>query len=232
MEEVVGGAGGVGAGPDADHAGRGDRPLQVVVLEEGVEHVADRHREDADQLLDVALGHAGDAAGLLEDPRDVDGRLRAQRGGLADHHRPNEAGGHEEELLELLVAPGVLLGELRDRLARLLNVVVEDDRSVGRHRRVGRVKRVRPVAVALQLEVGDDLGLEHGDDVGGARDAGAGPDLLGHAGATEDGAALQDERPEARFREVGARGQAVMPASDHDCVPGAHVDNRLAHSLD
>ena len=69
VEQVVGGARGVGAGPDADHAGRGDRALEVVVLEERVEHVADGHREDPDQLLDVALGHAGDAARLLEDAR-------------------------------------------------------------------------------------------------------------------------------------------------------------------
>ena len=182
--------------------------------------------------MDVALGHAGDATGFLEDPRDVDGSLRAEGRGLADHHRPNEAGGHEEEVLELLVARGVLLGELRDRLAGLVDVVVEDDRPVGRHRRVGGVERIGPVAVALQVEVGDDLGLEHRDDVGGARDPGAGPDLFGHAGAAEDGAALQDEGSEARVGEVRARGQAVMPASDHDRIPGAHLDNRLAHSLD
>ncbi len=117
VEKVVGGARGVGAGPDADDPGRGDRALQVVVLEEPVEHVADGHREDADQLLDVALGHARDAAGLLEDSRDVDRRLRAERRGLADHHRAHEVGGHEEQVLELLVAGGVLLGELGDRLA-------------------------------------------------------------------------------------------------------------------
>src|SRR6202012_1832883 len=59
VEEVVGGAGGVGAGPDADHAGRGDRALDRVVLEVLVEHVGDRHREHADQLVDGAGREAG-----------------------------------------------------------------------------------------------------------------------------------------------------------------------------
>ncbi len=219
VEKVVSGARGVGAGPDADDAGRGDRALEVVVLEERVEHVADGHREDPDQLLDVALGHAGDAPGLLEDARDVDRSLRAQRGGLADHHRPHEVGGHEEEVLELLVAGGVLLRELGDRLAGLADVVVEDDRAVGSHRGVGGVEGVRLVAVALQLEVVDDLRLEHRDDVGGARDAGAWPDLFGHARAAEDVATLEDERPEAGASEVGTGSQAVVPAADHDRVP-------------
>ena len=138
----------VGAGPDPDHAGRGDRALQVVVLEQAVEPVADRHREDADELLDVALGHPRDPARLLEDPGDVGGRLRAERRGLADHHRPDEVGGHEQQLLELAVVDRVLLAEAGDRLLGLDDVVVEDDRAVGGHRRVGGVERVGLVAVA------------------------------------------------------------------------------------
>ena len=67
------------------------------------------------------------------------------------------------------------------------------------------------VAVALQVEVRDDLGLQHRDHVGGARDAGAGPDLLGHAGAAEDLAALEVDHPQPGPGEVGAGVRPLWP---------------------
>ena len=53
-------------------------------------------------------------------------------------------------------------------------------------RGIGRVERDRPVAEVVQPQVGDDLRLQHRDDVGGPRDPGSRPDLLGHARAAED----------------------------------------------
>ena len=71
VEQVVGGARGVRAGPDADHAGRGDRALERVVLEPVVEQVGDRHREDADQVVDVAAAEPGGARALAQQREQV-----------------------------------------------------------------------------------------------------------------------------------------------------------------
>ena len=61
VEQVVRGARRARPGPDADHAGRGDRALEPIVLEPVVEQVGDRHREDADQVVDVAAAEPGGA---------------------------------------------------------------------------------------------------------------------------------------------------------------------------
>jgi hypothetical protein len=74
----------------------------------------------------------------------------------------------------------------------------------------------------LQAQVAHHLRLEHRDDVGRARDAVAGPQLLGDAGAAEDVAALEDAHAHAGAREVRARGQPVVAAADDDRVEARH----------
>ena len=48
----------------------------------------------------------------------------------------------------------------------------------------------------------------------------AGKDLLGHGGAAEDVAPLEDEHLSARAREVGGVDEAVVAAADDDDVVG------------
>ncbi len=69
VEQVVGGARRSRPGPDPDHAGRGDRALEPVVLEPVVEQVGDGHREDADQVVDVAAAEPGGPRSLAEQRR-------------------------------------------------------------------------------------------------------------------------------------------------------------------
>ena len=95
---------------------------------------------------------------------------------------------------------------------------MEEDRPVRRERGVGGVEWDRPVAEIAQAQIGDDLRLQHRDDVGGARDPGPGPDLLGDAGAAEQRPALEDDHAEPGTGEVCGRGQPVVPAADHDRV--------------
>jgi hypothetical protein len=66
VEQVVGGAGRARPGPHADHAGRGVGALDRVVLEPVVEQVADRHRQQPEQLVCVAAPQAGGARRLAQ----------------------------------------------------------------------------------------------------------------------------------------------------------------------
>ena len=119
VEQVVGGARGARAGPDADDAGRGERALEPVVLEPVVEQVADRHREDADQVVDVARPKARAArAGLAQQRQEVAGLLRPERRRLAEQHRAEEAADPGQQLLEAGVGLGVARRVRGDRRLR------------------------------------------------------------------------------------------------------------------
>ena len=81
----------------------------------------------------------------------------------------------------------------------------------------------RLVAVALEIEVADDLGAQQADHVGSGRAAVAGRDLLGDCGAADHVAALEHKRPQPALGEVGRRGQPIVAAADDDgVVVGRH----------
>ena len=206
------------AGPDADDAGRGDRALERVVLEVVVEQVGDRHREHADHLVDLGPREAGGPARLAGEREEVARVLGAERRRFAQHHRPQELGDAEEAVLEGGEVVGVVGRDRADRLGGLARVVVEDDRAVLGHRRVGGVERHGAVAEVLEPQVGDDLRLQHRDDVGGARYAPARPEFLGDAGAAEDRPALEDDHAHPGSCEIRGRRQAVVAAADDDRV--------------
>ena len=100
----------------------------------------------------------------------------------------------------------------------LLGLVEEEDRPVGRHRRVGGIERDRPVAEVVQPQVGDDLRLQHRDDVGGPRDPGSRPDLLGHARAAENRSPLEHDNVEPGVRQIRGGGETVVPPAHDDRV--------------
>ncbi len=218
VQQVVGGAGRSRAGPDADHAARGDRALHRVVLEPVVEQVADRHGEDPDQVVHVPLGEARPPGGLAHQGGDVEGVARPERGRLAQEHRPQEIRRSLEQVLEVRVHLTVLARMCRDRGGGLLGLVEEEDRPIGRHRRIGGVERDRPVAEVVQPEVGDDLRLQHRDDVGGPRDPGSRPDLLGHARTAENRSPLEHDHVEPGARQIRGGGETVVPPAHDDRV--------------
>ena len=110
----------------------------------------------------------GGAAALAKQPEQVAGIARAERRGLAEHHRTQE-GGPVEQVLEALVRLAVALRERRDRGRGPGRLVEEEDRPVGRHRGVGGIERDRSVAVVAKAQVRRPW-LEHRDHVAGARD--------------------------------------------------------------
>ena len=116
VQQVVGGARRARSGPDADHAGRADRALQLVGLEPVVEQVAHRHRHHAEQLEHVAARRGR----LRGRPRAAvrAGRraLRAERRRRTQEQRAQEARRSLEQLLEAGVRRRVLARVARDRL--------------------------------------------------------------------------------------------------------------------
>jgi hypothetical protein len=124
-----------------------------------------------------------------------------------------------EQRVERREGVGVLARDARDLLVGDLVVVGQQHRTtVGGEGRELRVERDRAIAELRQLEVGDDLRLERREHVRRSRDALAGPQLLGHARAAEDVARLEDAHAQTGAREVGGRGEAVVPAADDDRV--------------
>ncbi len=224
VQQVVGRAGRARAGPHADHAGRRVRALERVVLEPVVEQVADRHRHHAIEVLQPAAREPRGPAGLLQQVEHVARVARAERRRRAQHHRAQDVGDALHHRLERRHPVGVARRDRRQRRARLLGVVVEQDRApVGREGRERRVERDRVVAEALELEVGDDLRAQHADHVGRARDALPWPDLLGHARAAQQLPALEHAHAQAGPRQVRRRGQPVVAAAGDDRVEvGAH----------
>ena len=135
-------------GPDADHAGRGDRALEPVELEVVVEQVADRHREDADQLVDVALARSRPCGRpRAAARRGRPGAFEPSAGGSRSIIGRTKSRGRGQQLLEPRVGLGVVLASsCAIEAAVLLDLVEEEDRPVGGQRGVGGVERDRAVA--------------------------------------------------------------------------------------
>ena len=66
----------------------------------------------------------------------------------------------------------------------------------------------------VQLQVADDLGLQQADGVGRRRVAEAGMEFLGHTGAADHAAPLENTHPQARHAEIGRTGQPVVTGAD------------------
>ena len=118
-------------------------------------------------------------------------------------------------------------GEARELFLRLLHIVRQNDVVVIIERAEEIVGGQDLEAELRELELADHLRVQQAHDVGEDREGEARHDLLGHGGAADDVAALEDERLQPRLGEVGAADQAVVPAADDDRV----VDLRHATAL-
>ena len=135
------------------------------------------------------------------------------------HQRTDHLGEPGEVVLELRQGPGVGGGVAADLGLRGGDVVAEQQPlAVGKavERRAGGVDLDPALG---QLHVPPDGLAQHADHVGAGRRAEAGSELLGHAGAADELAPLEDQRLQARLRQVEAGDEAVVaPADDHGVV--------------
>jgi hypothetical protein len=91
----------------------------------------------------------------------------------------------------------------------------------------GRRHQQRHEAVLRELELVDDVRPQQAQGVREGREPEAGMQLLGDRGTADEVPALEDQRPQAGLREVGAVDEAVVPAADDDGVVAPVVRGRV-----
>src|SRR5262245_46865872 len=91
------------------------------------------------------------------------------------------------------------------------------------HRCEGAVERQNLESMARQLKVPDDLRPEQRNDVGTDRDVKSWEHLFGHGGPAEHMASLEDQDTTSCPREIRGMHEAVVAATNHDGVVGAHI---------
>ena len=206
-----------GPGEGADRPLAGERVLEPLVVDVAVEHRGDRLLEDdrdqlgivAEQPLDLARGSARAAARCRRRRRRAAGRGSGRRRRRSSA-RPSMSGS-AKPCARRCAAVRAPIDEAGVRAA------------VGERAPEVRVGRGDPVAVALELELGDHHRVEQADDVGAGADHEAlvGERALERAGAAELLAALEHEHRAAGPGEVGGGGEPVVAAADDDRVPVA-----------
>ena len=77
-------------------------------------------------------------------------------------------------------------------------------------------------AVLVQFQVANDLRLQQAHGVGRDRVAEAGMEFLGHRGAADHAAPLDNAHAQARHAEIGGTGQPVVTGSDYDGIEVGH----------
>ena len=113
----------------------------------------------------------------------------------------------------------IALRELGDLAADELLVRAEQQVATAGEGREGRgIAWQHLVAVAVQVQVADDLGPEQAVHVRGSRDLEPGPDFFGDAGAADDVPPLEDEHRHPGPRKVARGDEAVVSGPDDDDV--------------
>ena len=174
----------------------------------------------AEQVGDAAEEHLGERL-LVLGSLETGGECTKRRRRL-EQRRAEAFGEPVQEVEQRGIAVDVPGRELADLLHDPRAVAPSDERSAIREREhQRRVRAGERQAVALQLEVGDHLGLER---PGGVRDGGAiaGEVLVLRARTARDVAPFAYQHAEAGAGEIGGAGEAVVTAADHNHVVALH----------
>ena len=197
MQKHVGGARCIGTGVVADDGVPAQHSLERFGLEPAVEPVAGALGEDVNEVT----------LALARQPAELQQQLGAghQVAPAFDDEWPAEFGRClQHPLLQLLGQPieprvirrqalGIAGGELGDRRLRRCQVTAEAQRSaIGRRNKVRKRSFNNAQAVLDKPQVADHLGVQQADRVARGRIAEAGVELLGHCGAADDAAPLDD----------------------------------------
>ena len=140
----------------------------------------------------------------------------------AQHELAQHIGNGLELARESLDRFGIVPAELRHRLQRAA-FAGQEIAAVGRGQEILGAALDDLQAVLGQLQIRDDLRVEQTDGVGRDRIAEAGMKFLRHRGAADHLAPLDHLHAQARHREIGRAGEAVMPGADDDDVCLVHV---------
>ena len=223
-EQAEGGARVVGSAVLAVDVVGEDQRLDLLRLVVPVEELAEAAGQERHHLRDLAAADAPEAPRRAEQLAQALDAARARIGRRLQEERLEIA----SQPLELGVDahPGlrVLRGDALDLRHHPLALGPPGHRGPVRkgHLQVG-IAGHHAEAVGAEVDVADDLGPQHARDVGGGGGPTAGGDLLGHAAAAHDLAALDHQGAQAGAAEVDGRGQAVVARPHHDrVVPAPH----------
>ena len=170
MRHHVAGAGLVRARPGPDQPVQRHHGLDLLVLEEPVEDVHDRHRHQPRHIgdaLDVQPAEPPRGLQLLGEVADP---VRSEPRRRGHEQRPEHVGETADPRLPPLERVGVLLGELGELGVVLRRVVVLDDVAPVGERDEVRAGGDGAIPVALQLEIAQDRVGHQAHDVAQRRD--------------------------------------------------------------
>ncbi len=228
VQQHIGRARRIGRRIVADDAVEPEGGLDRRALEPAVQPIAGRLRKERQKVApggDIQLGEPAADAGALEKLADRAQHPAADRhvGRGLKHQIAHRIGDGLEPGVVFGEPRGVLLGELRHFLG---GPAVTDDQIVARVQRqeIGHLALDDAQAVAGEVHVGDDLGIEQGDGVAGHRISEAGMEFLRHRRAADHAATLQYGDLQAGAGQIpGADEAIVAPADDN------HVSCGFSH---
>ncbi len=232
VQQHIGRAGGVGAGIVAHHAVEAVDRLDRPALEPAVQPVPGRLGEQGQQVAltdHVELGEPLAQAGALQQLRNGLGQAALHQVGRGlQHQLAHHVGNGFQPVVVGVQSVSVGLAEPR-HLG--LGVALAGHQVVAvQGQEIGHLALHHLQPVAMQLQVGDDLGIEQGDGVAGHRVAEPRMELLGDRGPAHHVAALQHRDLQPGLGQVGGADQAVMaPAHDDDVT--VHLRGHQAGSL-
>ena len=212
VELAEGGPGRPRAGGRSRQAPIGQRALHVVRFEEARQILVDAGEQRA--LQHVHAIRSSERVGELSD-----------RWRRCQHEPVNDTSDARGVRVIPGIRFGVVLGESRDARHRLLRIAVEEqmpsvrerDEDLGLPQPVGQ-------AVALELQISNDLRPEHPEDLGRPRDPEPRDDLIRDACATHALAPLEHGDRDTALRQVGRGDQPIVSsADDNRLVPRSHV---------
>ena len=221
MQQHIGRAQRVGACVIPDHAVPAVDSLDRIALEPAIEIVAGRIGEEIEQLaLQIEAEPAqpvGDTAGLdqLGDRRermafdDVRRRLERKRAQhIRDRFEPRLVG----------IEPfGIARGKLRHLLVGAPTAHFEIAPVIERQK-IRDAALDDAQAMLGKPQVGDHLGIEQRDRVGGDRVAEAGMKFFRHRRAADDVAPLEHHHLQPGHRQIGGADETVMSAANDDSI--------------
>ena len=226
VQHHIGRARGIGAGIIADDGVEAEQRLDQVAFKALVQHLAGRAGEQIEQAaLLFQRKPSQDVAGAERVEGFADrGRAKTldEVRRRAQHELPQHVGDGFQFAREGVDAAGVAFAQPCDGLLRAA-FAGEQIAAVGRGQKILRAAFDDAQAVIGEPQIGDDLRVEQADGVGRDRIAEPGMKFLGHRRAADHLAALDHFHAQARHREIGRAGEAVMPRADDDDVRFVHV---------
>jgi|GEM_PF-6709200 len=216
------GAKGIGPIGTTQHRVEGERAFQQRVFEFGIQKIADRLRQQMQQV--------GQSVGTVPPcAPDETPQAGCSRRRVVEQQRREERGMRLHAPVESAPGSGVL--RLRDgQCGDVLAVARHDEMLAVAVERHGRnVARRHAQAMFCKFQIAFDTARQRLDEMGNRRDTVIGHDLAGDGDAAERRAFFQHQDALMGAAEIGRGGKTVQVSADHDCIVFAPAPCHARH---